>query len=31
LVEGLKWMLIVALVLVAVSAFTGYRWRGARI
>jgi len=27
-VEGLKWALIVALVLVVASAFTGYRGRG---
>lgn len=26
-IEGLKWALIVALVLVVVSAFTGYRGR----
>jgi hypothetical protein len=27
-VEGLKWLLIVALVLIVVSALTGYRGRG---
>jgi hypothetical protein len=26
-VEGLKWLLIIALVLLVVSAFTGYRGR----
>lgn len=26
-VEGLKWLLIIALVLLLVSAFTGYRGR----
>lgn len=30
-VEGLKWALIIALVLLVVSFFTGYRGRGARI
>lgn len=30
-VEGLKWALIIALVLVVVGAFTGYRGRGARV
>lgn len=27
-VEGLKWLLIIALVLLVVSFFTGYRSRG---
>jgi hypothetical protein len=27
-VEGLKWALIIALVLMLVSAFTGYSYRG---
>ena len=27
-VEGLKWLLIIALVLLIVGAFTGYRGRG---
>ncbi len=26
-IEGLKWLLIIALVLLVVSAFTGYRGR----
>jgi hypothetical protein len=26
-VEGLKWLLIIALVLLVISAFTGYRGR----
>ena len=30
-VEGLKWLLIIALVLLLVSAFTGFRGRGTRI
>lgn len=30
-VEGLKWLLIIALVLFLVSAFTGYRGRGTRV
>jgi hypothetical protein len=30
-VEGLKWVLIIALVLLAVSAFTGFRGRGAKL
>jgi hypothetical protein len=30
-VEGLKWLLIVALVLIVASALTGYRGRGARL
>lgn len=30
-VEGLKWLLIIALVLFVVSFFTGYRGRGARV
>lgn len=30
-VEGLKWLLIIALVLFVVGAFTGYRGRGTRI
>jgi hypothetical protein len=30
-VEGLKWLLIIALVLLVVSAFTGYRGRGSGI
>lgn len=29
--EGLKWLLIIALVLLVASAFTGYRGRGSRI
>lgn len=27
-VQGLKWLLIIALVLLVVGAFTGYRGRG---
>ncbi len=27
-VEGLKWLLIIALILFVVGAFTGYRGRG---
>lgn len=27
-IEGLKWLLIIALVLFVVGAFTGYRGRG---
>ena len=30
-VEGLKWALIIALVLVVVSAFSGYSYRGRRL
>jgi uncharacterized membrane protein len=29
-VEGLKWLLIIALVLFVVGAFSGYRGRGTR-
>ncbi|HVL81812.1 MAG TPA: hypothetical protein VM840_09500 [Actinomycetota bacterium] len=27
-IEGLQWLLIIGLVLLAISAFTGYRGRG---
>lgn len=30
-VEGLKWLLIIALVLFVVGALTGYRGRGTRV
>jgi len=30
-VEGLKWLLIIGLVLLVVGALTGYRGRGARV
>lgn len=30
-VEGLKWLLIIALILFAISAVTGYRGRGSRV
>jgi hypothetical protein len=30
-VEGLKWLLVIALVLLVVSFFSGSRWRGSRI
>jgi hypothetical protein len=30
-VEGLKWLLIIALVLLVASFFSGSRWRGSRI
>ncbi len=30
-VEGLRWLLIIALVLFVVSALTGYRGRGTRV
>jgi hypothetical protein len=30
-VEGLKWVLIIALVLLVVGAFSGYRTRGTRV
>lgn len=30
-VEGLKWLLIIALILLLVGAFTGYRGRGTRV
>ena len=30
-VEGLTWLLIIALVLLAVSFFSGYRTRGTRL
>jgi hypothetical protein len=30
-VEGLKWLLIIALVLIVVSAFTGYRGRSSSL
>ena len=30
-VEGLKWVLIVALVLLIASAISGSRWRGTRV
>ena len=29
-VEGLKWALIIALVLLVISAFSGYSYRGSR-
>ena len=30
-VEGLKWLLIIALVLIVISALTGYRGRGSSL
>lgn len=30
-VEGLRWLLIIALVLIVVGALTGYRGRGTRV
>lgn len=30
-VEGLKWLLVIALVLLVVGAFSGYRARGTRV
>ena len=30
-IEGLKWLLIIALVLFVVSLFTGYRGRGSTV
>jgi hypothetical protein len=29
--EGLKWLLVIALVLLVASFFSGSRWRGSRI
>ena len=31
LVEGLTWLLVIALILLIIGAFTGYRGRGARV